>query len=186
MFMVLAYRLLDEENKKLVDADATRYTKWDKTEKLSRAGVVRKALKYKEFRSVILFRLRKGGRLARTFGKIGSWFYPTYKSIELGGEIGGGIYVSHSFSAVYAMAGKNLRIGPGVVVGRVGKYFPHIGDNVYLAANSTVIGNVIIGNNVIVGAGSVVTKDIPDNSVVVGNPARVIREIKEEDLAELM
>ena len=59
-------------------------------------------------------------------------------------------------------------------------------DNVYIAANSTVIGKVNIGNNVIVGAGSVVVKDIPDNSVVVGNPARVIRSIRESDYNEIM
>ena len=62
-------------------------------------------------------------------------------------------------------------MGPGVVIGRNGNDFPIIGDNVYIASNSTVIGKITIGNNVIVGAGSVVTKDITDNSIVVGNPA---------------
>ena len=64
--------------------------------------------------------------------------------------------------------------------------FPVIGDNVYIAANATVIGGVNIGNNVIIGAGSVVVNDIPDNSVAVGNPARVIRPINESDYNEIM
>ena len=68
----------------------------------------------------------------------------------------------------------------------MGNAFPVIGDNVYIAANATVIGGVNIGNNVIVGAGSVVIKDIPDNSVVVGNPARIIRSINESDYNEIM
>ena len=54
-------------------------------------------------------------------------------------------------------------------VGRV-----DIGSDVFIGAASIVLPNVRIGNKVIVGAGSIVTKDIPDNSVVVGNPARVI------------
>ncbi len=49
-----------------------------------------------------------------------------------------------------------------------------VGNNVFIGAQSIVLPNVHIGNNVIVGAGSVVTKDIPDNSVAVGNPVRVI------------
>ena len=52
---------------------------------------------------------------------------------------------------------------------------PSIGDNVTLGANVTIIGDITIGNNVTIGAGSVVVKDVPDNSVVVGNPARVIK-----------
>ena len=44
-----------------------------------------------------------------------------------------------------------------------------------LGANVTIIGDITIGNNVTIGAGSVVVKDVPDNSVVVGNPARVIK-----------
>lgn len=47
----------------------------------------------------------------------------------------------------------------------------------YIAANSTVIGEISIGDNVIIGAGSVVTKDIPSNSVYVGNPAKFIKKI---------
>ncbi|MDY2829576.1 MAG: sugar O-acetyltransferase [Sodaliphilus sp.] len=52
-----------------------------------------------------------------------------------------------------------------------------IGDNVWIGGNSVVLMGVTIGNNVVIGAGSVVTKDIPDNAVVVGNPARVIKYI---------
>ena len=47
-----------------------------------------------------------------------------------------------------------------------------IGNNVFVGSSSTILPNVKIGNNVIIGAGSVVTKNIPDNSLVVGNPAK--------------
>ena len=52
--------------------------------------------------------------------------------------------------------------------------------NVWIAANVTVIGGVTIGENSVVAAGSVVTKDVPANSLVAGNPAKVIRSIGEE------
>jgi acetyltransferase-like isoleucine patch superfamily enzyme len=47
-------------------------------------------------------------------------------------------------------------------------------NNVFIGSNTIILPNVKIGNNVIIGAGSVITKDIPDNSVVAGNPAKVI------------
>ena len=56
-----------------------------------------------------------------------------------------------------------------------------IGDNCWLGGNTIVCPGVKIGNNVVIGAGSVVTKDIPDWSIAAGNPCRVIRTIKEED-----
>lgn len=60
---------------------------------------------------------------------------------------------------------------------RYQKYSPvEIGDNVFVGVNSIVMPGVRIGSRVVVGAGSVVTKDIPDNSVAVGNPARVIAD----------
>lgn len=52
-----------------------------------------------------------------------------------------------------------------------------VGNNVWFGGNVTVIAGVRIGNNVVIGAGSVVTKDIPDNSIAVGNPCKVIRKI---------
>lgn len=97
--------------------------------------------------------------------------------------------ISHNHSVVMPeSAGKNLRIGPGVVIGRNGSSFPVIGDNVYICANSTVIGKVHIGNNVIIGAGSVVVKDVPDNCVYAGNPAKLIKSIEDEHrlLREIM
>ena len=57
----------------------------------------------------------------------------------------------------------------------------HIGNNVWLACNVTVLGGVRIGNNVVVGAGSVVTKDIPDDYLAYGNPCRPIRKITAAD-----
>ena len=56
-----------------------------------------------------------------------------------------------------------------------------IGDNVWIGGNTCIMPGVKIGNNVVIGAGSVVTKDLPDNVIAVGNPCRVIREISEED-----
>lgn len=52
-----------------------------------------------------------------------------------------------------------------------------IGNNVFIGANSVVLPGVTIGNNVVIGAGSVVSTDIPDNSVAVGNPARVVKPL---------
>ena len=57
----------------------------------------------------------------------------------------------------------------------------HIGKNVWIGANATIIGGVHIGDNSVIGAGSVVCKDIPANVVAAGNPCRVIREITDAD-----
>lgn len=58
-----------------------------------------------------------------------------------------------------------------------------IGDNVWFGANGDGHAGVTIGSNSIIGAGSVVTRDIPENVIAVGNPAHVIREIPEHDPA---
>lgn len=54
-----------------------------------------------------------------------------------------------------------------------------IGNNVFIGINTIILPNVKIGNNVIVGAGTVVTKDIPDNSVVVGNPMKIVKTFED-------
>ncbi len=56
-----------------------------------------------------------------------------------------------------------------------------IGDNVWICGGVTITGGVRIGSNSIIGAGSVVIRDIPENVLAAGNPARIIREITDED-----
>lgn len=57
----------------------------------------------------------------------------------------------------------------------------HIGENAWIGANVVIVPGVRIGENAVIGAGSVVTKDIPDNTLAVGNPCRVLREISQRD-----
>jgi len=62
----------------------------------------------------------------------------------------------------------------------------HIGKNVWLGGDVKVLGGVSIGDNTIIGAGSIVTKDIPSNVIAVGNPCRVIRKITERDKTDYL
>jgi len=73
--------------------------------------------------------------------------------------------------------GNNVVIRHNVTIGNAirGGKSPVIGDNVEIGAGAIILGDITIGDNVIIGAGSVVTKSIPKNSVVVGNPARIIK-----------
>jgi acetyltransferase-like isoleucine patch superfamily enzyme len=57
--------------------------------------------------------------------------------------------------------------------------FVHIGDNVFIGINAIILKGATIGNNVIIGAGSVVSHDIPDNTVAAGNPAKVVMTLDE-------
>ena len=56
-----------------------------------------------------------------------------------------------------------------------------IGDNCWIGGNTCIMPGITIGKNVVIGAGSVVTKDLPDNVIAVGNPCRIVREITEAD-----
>jgi serine O-acetyltransferase len=75
--------------------------------------------------------------------------------------------------------GANCTLLPGVVIGNKNLYDDNstvrVGDNCYMGLGSRIFGEVTIGNNVVIGANSVVTKDIPDNCVVSGIPAKIIK-----------
>ena len=101
--------------------------------------------------------------------------------------MGGGIAIYHGHGTIIDAhrIGKNFSVYQGVTIGRNRHDHedisnPIIGDNVTVFTNAVVAGGIHIGNNVKIGAGAVVMKDVPDNSVVIGNPC-VIKEIMNEN-----
>ncbi len=111
-------------------------------------------------------------------------FTQIFFSIELPYEIkiGPGLKIYHGIALIIhedTVIGKNCVLRQSTTIGntRPGGKCPHIGDNVEVGCNVCIIGDVMIGNNVVIGAGSVIVKDIPSNSVVVGNPGRLVKTI---------
>lgn len=113
-------------------------------------------------------------------------------------HFGKGIYVNSNLTMVddtHVYVGDFTMFGPNVVIATAGhpldpelrerglQYnFPvHIGRNCWIGAGVIVVPGVTIGDNVVIGAGSVVTKDLPSNVIAVGNPCRVLREIDDYD-----
>lgn len=115
-------------------------------------------------------------------------------------HLGDNVYANFNLTLVddtHIYIGDHVMIGPNVTIATAGHPIDpelrrdiaqfnipvHIGNNVWIGANSVVLPGVTIGENSVIGAGSVVTKDIPANVVAVGNPCRVLREIGEHDKA---
>lgn len=97
-------------------------------------------------------------------------------------DIGEGFFIQH-FSGitinVKAKLGKNINIHKGVTIGETTrgnkKGVPEIGDNVWIGINSSIVGGIKIGNNVLIAPNSYVNVDVPDYSIVFGNPAIIKR-----------
>jgi len=124
------------------------------------------------------------------YNRIGSvpflftWYLPRAKDFFPCNNIGGGVYPAHPYATILnaKKIGKNFSFRQCTTLGnkRDGENTngPIIGDNVNLGANVCIIGDIKIGNNVIVGAGAVVVKDVPDNVIIAGNPAKIIKKIE--------
>lgn len=112
-------------------------------------------------------------------------------------EIGEDSYINFNCNFVddtKIIIGKKVMFGPAVTIATVGhpinpNYREYmyadpvkIEDNCWIGAGSTICPGVTIGENSVIGAGSVVTKDIPANSIAVGNPCKVLRTIDEHDM----
>lgn len=95
-------------------------------------------------------------------------------------EIGGGLIVQHGYGTIIAprKIGKNCWVNQGVTIGYTNDDdCPTVGDNVTVYSGAKILGNVHVGNNVVVGANAVVVKDVEDNCVVGGVPAKVIKRL---------
>lgn len=96
-------------------------------------------------------------------------------------KIGAGFYIGHTGRIIVnqkAILGKNVNIATGVTIGQENRGkrqgTPTIGDNVWIGTNSVIVGNVKIGNDVLIAPNSFVNMDVPPHSIVIGNPARII------------
>ena len=111
------------------------------------------------------------------------WFYSwNDKSLYLYNRHwgGGGLIIQHGFSTIInaKKIGENCHIYQQVTIGFNGTEQPVIGNNVRICCGAKVIGGVNIGNNVVIGANAVVVKDVPDNVVVAGVPAKIIKQLE--------
>lgn len=138
------------------------------------------------FKRILLYRLNRhyyrksflyrGG--VKCLDKWISTHYSVY--ISPTAHIGKGLCLSHCFSIIISQCqiGDNVTIMQQVTIGssRGGNRqgYPTIGNNVFIGCGAKIIGRVNIGNNVVIGANAVVTKDIPDNAIAAGVPARVL------------
>ena len=113
-------------------------------------------------------------------------------------EVGENFFANYNFTVLdvgKVRIGANAQIAPNVSIYTAGHpIHPDsrnsgyeygisvtVGDNVWIGGNACIMPGVTIGNNVVIGAGSVVTKDVPDNVIAAGNPCKIIRTITEED-----
>ena len=101
----------------------------------------------------------------------------------LSDDIGPGLYLGHAHNinvSPLAKIGKNCNLNKGCTIGREnrGKRIgaPTLGDDVWVGSNSMVVGNIHIGNDVLIAPNAYVNFDVPDHSVVIGNPAKIIEK----------
>ena len=138
--------------------------------------------------------------LKKMLGSVGErvWISKTF-----GCDCGKNIFIGDDFTGNFNLTildirevyiGNHVMIGPNTLITTVGhplspkarrgymaKAAPvRIGNDVWIGGNVTILPGVTIGNNVVVAAGAVVTKDVPDNSLIGGVPARLIREIEND------
>jgi len=106
----------------------------------------------------------------------------TQIEIHPGAKIGKSFFIDHGVGVVIgetAEIGNNVTIYQGVTLGgtgnQKGKRHPTVANNVVLGAGAIILGAITIGENSRIGAGAVVTKSVPPNSTVVGNPARIVK-----------
>jgi len=131
---------------------------------------------YKPFRNCFYYRIG-------VYSFFIKWLASEYDTFIIGRytPIGYGMNPVHAYATIINAKeiGRNFTIFQNVTVGNCSgdkNSIPTIGDDVTIFSNCVVVGNIKIGNNVKIGAGSIVLKSVPDNCTVVGNPARIIKQ----------
>ena len=149
-------------------------------------NIVEVILTYSGLHAIFFYRLAhflwelKIPMLPRLISQLARFF--TGIEIHPGAKIGRGLFIDHGMGVVIgetSIIGDNVTMFQGATLGGTGKEkgkrHPTLGNNVVVGAGAKILGNIIIGDNVNIGANAVVIKDVPSNSTVVGVPGRVVR-----------
>jgi serine O-acetyltransferase len=171
-----------------IRADAFRAT----GKMLSVGSILALAAVSRTFRPVLTLRFCQSSRGRSSLLHLGARMLHRWAQAKAGIDLSSGLHAGPGLLLVHgwgivvnkdAHIGSNVTLFNGVVIGRkdtispTGREteYPVIGNDVWIGPHAIIIGGVRIGDGAIVGAGSLVTKDVPAHSIVVGNPARVIR-----------
>lgn len=167
---------LCREKRQIINEDLSEYKKRIKIG-LSNGFAFLYMLHHDRYFRVIFYH-RAGPVFSLLFG----WWRPgdRYFVISKTTKIGKGMFCPHPYSTIInaEAIGDNFVCHHLVTIGHKNdttRLRPIIGDNVFVGVGASIIGKVKVGNNVVIGAGSVVVKDIPNNVVVAGNPAKVVK-----------
>lgn len=147
---------------------------------LTRTLLIKLLVRYPALRATAWYRLAcwcRANRIPLMVGSIHRWLFFRF-GLEIAGDIEGGLYLAHPVGTVINVShmGQNCSIIAAVTIGMRNKWaFPVIGDGVFIGAGARILGEIIIGDHVKIGANAVVVTDIPDHATAVGVPARVIK-----------
>lgn len=151
--------------------------RWQKGNESLNGKIANLLFSYREFRNLFIYRNNTHIIFSRW---IKLWYPPEKTLYIVSPDIGGGFYIQHGF-ATYISAekiGENCWVNQQVTIGfkdDSGKS-PVIGDNVTVSCGAKVLGNIILGNKMVIGANAVVTKSFPQgNCIIAGVPAKEIR-----------
>jgi serine O-acetyltransferase len=180
LLSLLAFQLTNQ--KELIAADVRRWAEIESREYRMPGTLLDLLVARREFRTLMYYRLSNGNAVGRIVGRLSFVLLPQRVALYLASkEIGPGLYIQHGFATgvdaeyIGANAWINQQVTIGYTVGKDGvAKAPRIEEGATIYAGAKVLGDVRVGRNAVVGANAVVLKDVPDNALAVGVPARII------------
>lgn len=175
-------------NQSIIHADLSRYRDEVSSYRMLKAFLI-PGFRYTYFLRKSAFYSKKtiAGIFFRFMLLVHSYIYGY--QINPSTRIGKGLYIGHRGTIIInskTIIGRCCNLSPGVTIGQTNrgskKGAPIIGNKVWIGTNAVLVGNITIGDNVLIAPNAYVNIDIPGNSIVIGNPAKIIS--KEDPTAE--